>query len=177
MQESKPERQPPKRSARTAIGAGARFPVVLIEASGVLGVLVAESQRSDSVFDDVLYFRTILGAPYAQTYKTVELSTKDGFYVAKVPGEPQIFYEPSKIPYAVEVFTRSEFNRFVDDVVGYRTKGAEVAITKLFGQSEGFSVNELGELIPPQEYAQGLDRFLLSSSFVEPKSPTESGSG
>ena len=103
MQESKPERQPPRRAVRTAVGAGSRFPVVLVEASGVLGVLVAESQRSDSVFDDVLYFRSVLGTSFAQTYQTVELSNQDGFYVARVSGEREIFYEPSKIPYALSL--------------------------------------------------------------------------
>ena len=177
MQESKPERQPPRRAVRTAVGAGSRFPVVLVEASGVLGVLVAESQRSDSVFDDVLYFRSVLGTPFAQTYQTVELSNQDGFYVARVSGEREIFYEPSKIPYAIEVFTKSEFDDFVDDVVAYRTESAEAAITKLFGSSEGFSLSEQGQLVPPLDYAGGLDRFLLTSSFVEPRSPTEDANG
>jgi len=155
------------------VGAADRFPVVLVEATGALGVLVAERRCPDETLERVLYFRSLMGQPYARFFETVELLTVDGFAVARTNAEDAIFFEPSSIPYVIENISKGQYERFVDDVVDHRCAQAEQFVTKLFSATEGFARDSDGRLVPPPDYANAMDQSIGSYPFVEPHEPTK----
>src|SRR5262245_35418548 len=140
MPEPKTQIEKPGSRVRVAIGAGDPFPVVLIEAHSALGVLVAKRCCPGEILEGVLYFRSLMGEPYARFFKTVELLTLDGFSVARVPGDEALFLEPSSRAYAVKNISEDEYEQFVDDVCAYRRERAEQFIAMLFANAEGFFI-------------------------------------
>lgn len=171
MLDPKSQLTAPYKGAPVALGAAVRFPVVLVEASGALGALVAERCCPDETLERVLYFRSLMGEPYARFFNTVELLSMDGFSVARAVGEDEIFFEPSLVPYAIENISKIQYDLFVDNVVDYCCDRAEHFITSLFCNRAGFSVDAEGRLVPPPDYACAMDRFMASSTFVEPHEP------
>jgi hypothetical protein len=172
MPEPKPQLEIPRGGSRIAIGGADRFPVVLIEATSAIGVLVAERGCPGETLERVLYFRLLMGEPYARFFNTVELLTIDGYSVARVPTEDAIFFEPSSVPYVIKNISEAQYNQFVDDVVAYRSEGAEQLILSLFAVAEGFSIDSDQRLQAPADYASAMDHFLCDYSFVQPKEPS-----
>lgn len=170
--DSKPQLQVPHTGSRTATGAADRFRVVLIEATGALGVLVAEWCCPNEILERVLYFRALMGEPHARFFESVQLLTIDGFSVARVTGGDALFFEPSAVPYSVGNMTESQYKEFVDDVVAYRCGCAERLITSLFANAPGFSLDSDRRLIAPPDYANAMDHFLCGYPFVEPNEPS-----
>jgi hypothetical protein len=172
MPDSKPQLQVPHKDSLTATGAADRFRVVLIEATGALGVLVAERCCPNETLERVLYFRALMGEPHARFFESVQLLTIDGFSVARVTSGDALFFEPSAVPYAVGNMTESQYTEFVDNVVAYRCGRAEQLITSLFAQTPGFSLDPDRGLITPPDYATAMDHFVCSYPFVEPNEPS-----
>jgi hypothetical protein len=172
MPEPKPQLGVPQVGSRIAIGAADRFPVVLIEVAGALGVLVAERRCPDETLERVLYFRALMGQPYARFFENVELLTLEGFSVAQAMTEDALFFEPSSIPYAIKNISEGQYEQFVDDVVAYRCERAERLISSLFVNAEGFSIDAEGRLKAPAGYANAMDHFLSHYNFVEPNEPS-----
>ena len=173
MPEPQPQLGVPKVGSRVAIGAADRFPVVLIETTGALGVLVAERRCPHETLERVLYFRALMGQPYARFFETVELLTIEGFSVAQARAEDALFFEPSSIPYAIRNISKGQYEQFVDDVVAYRCECAEQLIARLFANEEGFSIDPGGRLKAPTDYANAMDHFLSHHNFVEPNEPSK----
>lgn len=171
MPNPKPQLGVPRDGSRVAIGAASRFPIVLVECTGALGVLVAERCCTNETLKRVLYFRALMEQPYAKFFEGVELLTVDGFFVARVTSEDAVFYEPSSVPYAIENLTRLQYDQFVDDVVAYRTESIFQLVSIVFSRADGFSIDSGGRLTPPAEYANGMSQFLSKFTFVEPNEP------
>jgi hypothetical protein len=157
------------RKPMTAIGAGERFPVVLVEGSGALGALFAQHRCPGEILEDVLYFRALMEEPYALCLRSVELVTIDGFSVAQATFEKGIFYEPSLVPYAMRNISSEQYRGFVDRIVDRDVKWVEESLTRLFADAPGFGLDAKGKLVAPENYACGLDHFLDSHAFIEPK--------
>ena len=146
--------------------------MVLVEATGAIGALLAMRRCPDETLERVLYFRSLMGQPYARFFETVELLTIDGFYVARSDTEDALFLEPSSIPYAIENISKSQYDAFVNDVVHYRCARAELFITSLFFNTDGFGIDAEGNLVPPPKYANSMDHFLTNHGFVNPHEPS-----
>jgi hypothetical protein len=153
----------------TAIGVGEECPVVLVEVSGALGVLIAQRRCPGEVLEEVLYFRALMGEPYALFVPRVELVTIDGFSVALASAEEGIFYEPSRVPYALKNIGAKQYSKFVDRIVAHDVKWVEKNLVRLFAGCPGFALNGKGKLRAPVDYASGMDHFMNSHSFIEPK--------
>lgn len=173
MPDPSPQLKIPKQGSRVAIGAADCFPIVLVEATGALGVLAAQRRCPDETLEKVLYFRLLMGQPYARFFDAVELLSIDGFFVARVLPEQALFFEPSTIPYAIKNLSKAQYEQFVDDVVTYRCDRVEELISTIFSVSPGFSLGANGKLRPPARYASGMDHFLAEHTFVEPNEPSK----
>lgn len=173
---SEPNPQPGFRSgtSRVAIGAAERFPIVLVEATGVTGVLVAERRCPDKTLERVVYFRSLMGQPYARFFEKVELVRIGDYYLARAIPDNAVFYEPSRIPYAVENITKEQYDDFVDNMTAYDCSRIERFVASAFSKSEGFSLDASGALNAPEDYSNGMLEFLATVRFVEPNEPTGS---
>lgn len=171
MHDPEPQTEGPSKGSRIAIGMPESYPVVLVETSGALGVLVAERRCPDETLEKVLYFRVVMGKPHARFFETVELLRIDGFSVAQIAHEDAIFFDPSSIPYAIENISKSQYECFVNDVVDYQCARAEGFVTAIFSTSDGFAIDSEGKLAAPADYARAMDQFMGRYSFVEPHEP------
>jgi hypothetical protein len=159
------------RGSLIAIGASSSFPVILIEVTGALGILVAERSCPDWTLERVLYFRLLMDQPYARFFETVELLNFEGFSVAQTKCSEALFFEPSTIPYSIRNISKNQYEQLVDDIIAYRVDRAEYEISHMFANEEGFSLDAKGHLKAPANYANAMDQFFSKYKFVEPHEP------
>ena len=165
----------PVPKAITAIGAGEPCPVVLVEVSGALGALFALRRCPGEVLEQVLYFRALMGTPYACFLESVELVSMDGYTVARAMAEERIFYEPSRVPYAMVNISPEVYGQFVNHIVRHEVDWVEDNLVGLFARVPGFSIDAQANLVAPKGYALGFDHFADSQAFIEPKAATRKG--
>lgn len=164
-----PPRRQPHRDLSVLVGACELFPVVLVEASSALGILLGKRRCPNDRLEEVLYFRFIMGEAYTIFLDAVDLDVLDGYSIACDAETGALIHDPSLLPYEVTHLTREIHKLFVDRILNHDNQWVERSIASLFEKRPGFSVGPDHRLICPPDYGHGFEHFMGTHAFIDPK--------
>lgn len=163
-----PQRSPVPRGVSLLAGAAELHPLVLVEASGALGILLAKRRCPGNRLEKVLYYRSVMGEPYIIFLDAVELLVLDGFNIARETSKGALIHDPSIMPYEITHLSADTQEAFIDHIAGHDTPWVEKTVASLFARTPGFSLSEDGRLLSPPDYGHGLEHFIGHHPFVDP---------